>query len=208
MQSIGILGGSFNPPHIGHVSIARSALEALSLDQVMLIPAAQPPHKLLESDPGPDLRFEMCMRTAAEVEGVTASRVELDRPGPSYTVDTLEALHNAEPDAELTLLLGADMVLDLPSWREPGRVVELARIAWAARDGVDRAQVEAVVSALGGERPPQTLPMDQVDVSSTEIRKLIGRGEPIDGLVPEGVGDLIREQGIYLGGSLVGEGGA
>jgi len=112
---LGILGGTFNPPHLGHLAIARDALRELALDRVVLVPARMPPHKMVERDPGSAARLAMCRLLVAGVEGVSVCAHELERDGPSYTVDTLGAIHASDPDAELTFIVGADTAATLPS---------------------------------------------------------------------------------------------
>ena len=113
-MKIGILGGSFNPPHVGHLVIAQEAHAQLGLDKVVFMPVAAPPHKQLEDDPGPDSRFEMCRLAVAKDERFEVSRLELDRGGPSYTADTLRTIHATAPGDELTFIVGGDMAASLP----------------------------------------------------------------------------------------------
>ena len=197
MASLGLLGGSFNPPHLGHLALARAAIDTLALDRVLLVPVRIPPHKELEMEPGAELRFELCQAACEGEEGISASRVEIDRDGPSYTVDTLTAILEAEPETEITLLLGADMALSLPSWREPERIVSLARIAWAGRSGAEREAVDEVVAGLGGDRPIQRIAMDPVDISSTLVRENVAAGRSLEGLVPAAVEEIISQRRVY-----------
>lgn len=194
---VGVLGGTFNPPHAGHLACARAARVALGLDVVLLVPAAQPPHKEVASDPGAEVRFELCRAASAGEPYLQASRAELDRPGPSYTVDTLRAMHRERPDAELTLVVGGDMAADLPTWREPEVVLGLARLAVAERTGSGRALVAKRLASLAGEDQVSYLDMPPVDVSSSLVRDRVARGESIDELVPDGVARLIAERGLY-----------
>ena len=197
MASLGILGGSFNPPHNGHIALARAAIECLGLDHVLLVPCGVPPHKTLSQDPGAELRFEMCQAACEGQPGISASRVEVDREGRSYTVDTLSHVLEAEPDTDVTLLLGADMALSLPSWQDPEKIVAMARIAWAGRSGAEREAVDQVVASLGSGRPVQSIAMDRVDVSSTMIRERVSAGESIHDLVPDAVEQLIIRDHLY-----------
>ncbi|MFL5865944.1 MAG: nicotinate-nicotinamide nucleotide adenylyltransferase, partial [Thermoleophilaceae bacterium] len=114
MPRVGILGGAFNPPHIGHLICAQEATTQLELDTVEFVPTARPPHREIEQDPGPEVRLEMCELAVADDDRFNASRIELDREGPSYTSDTLRSLHDAHPDDELFLVLGADQAERLP----------------------------------------------------------------------------------------------
>jgi nicotinate-nucleotide adenylyltransferase len=135
---LGILGGSFNPPHRGHVALARHALRELGLGRVLLMPARVSPGKPVEDEPNPAYpqhRLEMCRLVAEDVEGVEACALEVERDGPSYTVDTLRALHDEHPDTELTFILGADVASTLPTWHEAAALPALARFAVALRVG-------------------------------------------------------------------------
>src|SRR6185312_6056737 len=154
--SLGILGGSFNPPHIGHVALARAALEELGLERVVLMPLHTSAHKPGGEDPGPEHRLEMCRLAVAGEPGVEASALEIERGGPSYTADTLEQIHADDPEAELTFIVGADTALTLPGWRRPEQVLGLARLAVAGRQGSDGAQVLDALEGIpmaGGALP-------------------------------------------------------
>lgn len=194
-----MLGGTFDPPHVGHVALARQALRELGLDRVLLMPAHTPPHKPPEPGrPSPQARLAMCRLAAAEQEGIEASEMEVVRGGPSYTVDTLEAIHDDLPDALLTLILGADMATTLPSWRRPQRIVQLATIAVAQRDGAGEEQVTRAIEPLR-PRPEgvRFLSMRPVAVSSSAVRERVGRGLPIDGLLAPAVADYVAEHRLY-----------
>lgn len=197
--SLGVLGGTFDPPHVGHLALARQALAQLSLDEVLLMPAHTPPHKGPEPQrPSPQVRLQMCRLAAAEVEGVRASALEVERGGPSYTVDTLERLHEDFPEALLTLILGADMALTLPAWRSPRRIVQLARIAVAHRSGTGEAQVIAAIESLGaGSHGVRFLQMPAIAVSSSQVRGRVAAGKPIHGLLPPPVAAYVAEHRLY-----------
>ncbi|MHB1810449.1 MAG: nicotinate-nicotinamide nucleotide adenylyltransferase, partial [Solirubrobacteraceae bacterium] len=121
---VGVLGGTFNPPHEGHLALALHALHALDLDEVLLVPSHTPPHKpALDGSADPRQRLAMCALAVEGRGGVSVSELEVRRGGPSYTVDTLSEAHDANPDAELTLIMGADVALTLPSWRHPGALL-------------------------------------------------------------------------------------
>ncbi len=203
MARVGLLGGTFNPPHNGHLLCAQSAAIAMSLDEVRLIPAAVPPHKAVPEDPGVEVRLELCRLAVAADPLLSVSRLEADRPGPSYTADTLRALHDAEPEHELTFIVGADMALSLKAWREPEAVLSLARLAVAEREGVARAEILQALDGLPGV--PERVgffDMPRFDVSSTMIRNRAGAGVPIRHLVPDGVAEYVESRGLYR----VGEG--
>lgn len=197
---LGILGGTFNPPHVGHLRLARAALAELDLERVLLVPARAAPHKAQEDDPGTEHRLRMCQLVAAAEPRVEVSRIELDRPGPSYTVDTLRSIHATSPEAELTLIVGADMAQTLPSWREPGEILRLARLAIAGRDGGSRDAVHGAMRSIGGEPRAVFLDMPPLDVSSSQVRARVAAGEPCEDLVGAQVAAYIAEQGLYRTG--------
>ena len=146
---IGILGGTFNPPHLGHLVAAQEAYRELDLDQVMLIPAGIPPHKPVDDEPGPEHRLELCRLAVGDDERFAVSDLELRRDGPSFTVDTLDVLRTQSPSDDLFLILGGDIAAGLPKWHEPERVLELATVAIAERRGTAKAAVQALGSAQG-----------------------------------------------------------
>jgi nicotinate-nucleotide adenylyltransferase len=173
------------------------ARRELALDDVALVPARVPPHKPIESDPGPEHRLAMCRLLVAGCEGLTVCALEVERDGPSYTVDTLRSIHASHPQAELTLILGADIAGTLPSWREPQELVELASLAIAARPGSDR---HAVVDSLGALSPQARvcfLQAPALEVSSSQARERSLAGEPVQELVGEAVAGYIAEHGLY-----------
>jgi nicotinate-nucleotide adenylyltransferase len=196
---IGILGGTFNPPHLGHLVCAQEAYLQLELDRVILIPARIPPHKPVEDEPGPEHRLELCRCAALGDERLTVSELEIARPGPSFTVDTLEQLNSETPSSELVLIVGGDVAAGLPQWRDPERVLSLATLAVAKRRGTARARVEqALVAVRGGERA-EFFPMPRIGVSSTMIRRRVRLGQPITYFVPDAVAAYIDSHGLYRG---------
>jgi len=196
---LGILGGSFNPPHVGHLLLAQEAHAQLGLDKVVLMPVAAPPHKQLEDDPGADARFELCRVAVAKDERLEVSRLELDRGGPSFTADTLREIHATAPGDELTFVVGGDMAASLPSWREPETVLELATLAVAEREELRRRDVVERVAGLRGADRLRFFAFPRVDVSSSAIRRRVREGQPIRYWVPDEVARLIGARGYYLG---------
>ena len=186
----------FNPPHIGHMVCAQEAWWQLELDEVLLMPVGEAPHRTIPHDPGAEERYELCRAAAGDVEWLSVSRAEIDRLGPSYTTDTLAQLHEERPEAELWFLLGADQARRLPEWHEPERVLELATLAIAERDGASVEDVEAAVARVGQARM-ERFAMPRIDVSSTEVRRRIGTGLPYRFLVPAPVADRIERVGLY-----------
>jgi len=196
---VGILGGTFNPPHLGHLICAQEAYVRLSLDRVILMPAGEPPHKPLREDPGPHHRLELCRRAVTGDERFEVSDLEVLREGPSYTVDTLSELHAREPDSELFLIVGGDVAAGLPTWREPERVLALATLAIAGRRGTSRRAVQAALAGLRGGERAEFFRMPAIGVSSTEIRDRVRSGEPLTYFVPEQVAGYIDEHRLYGG---------
>jgi len=200
LARVGILGGTFNPPHLGHLVCAGEARRAVGLDRVVLVPAAQPPHKHVGEDPGPQAREAMCVLAVAGLGGLAVSRVELERPGPSYTVDTLRVLHEQWPEDDLTFIVGGDVARSLPAWREPDQVLSLAGVAVAERSGAARDAIVASLRDLPGAERLQFFDMPRVDISSSLVRRRVAEGGPFDHLVPGGVGSYIRGHGLYGAG--------
>jgi nicotinate-nucleotide adenylyltransferase len=196
---IGILGGTFNPPHLGHLVCAQEAYLQLSLDLVMLIPARTPPHKPVEDEPGAEHRLALCRCAVDGDERFQVSELEIERPGMSYTVDTLEELNSRAPDSELYLIVGGDVAAGLPSWREPERVLALATPAVAKRRGTARQKVEQALSGLAGGGEAEYFEMPRIGISSTMIRRRVRAGEPITYLTPEPVADYIERHNLYRG---------
>ena len=194
---IGLLGGVFNPPHIGHLVLAQEALARLALDKVVWVPVGRAPHREVPQDPGPEARFTMCEHATAGDERFSLSRFEVDRDEPSYTVDTLRALRAVRPDDEPVLLLGADQAAALPRWRDPEEVLRLAELAVVARGEQTRADVRAALAPLAGGERVRFFDMPRIDVSSTLVRERAAAGLPIRYLVPDKVASFIGAQSLY-----------
>ena len=197
---LGILGGTFNPPHLGHLVCSQEAYRELQLDRVMLIPARIPPHKPVEHEPGPEHRLELCRLAVADDDRFEVSAIELGRDGPSYTVDTLKELTSKASTSELFLIVGGDIAAGLPSWREPERVLELATLAIAKRRGTSRAAVESSLHELNDGGRARFFQMPRIGVSSTMIRRRVRAGQPIRYLVPDRVAEYIEQHQLYVEG--------
>lgn len=185
---IGIFGGTFDPPHLGHLIVAGDAHAALGLDRLLFIPSAIPPHKHATIRTPAELRLAM---VRAATRGDSRFRVddsELRRSGPSYTVDTLRALRERLPRGEMFLLVGADNLRDLPTWREPDRIVRLARLAVLSRGGDEGAD---------SPFPFVAVPVTRVDISATEIRRRVAAGRSIRYLVPDAARAIVEREGLY-----------
>jgi nicotinate-nucleotide adenylyltransferase len=193
---LGLLGGTFNPPHIGHLVCATQALAQLELDRVLLVPVHSPPHKGVEADPGVEHRVELCRRAVQGEERIEVSLVEAEIPGPSYTVATLRRLHERCPGDDLTFIVGGDMALSLPAWREPEAILDLAELGVAEREGVRRADIAERLSELGADTIG-FFDMPRLDISSSLIRRMVAAGRPIRHLVPDAVASYIEQVGLY-----------
>jgi nicotinate-nucleotide adenylyltransferase len=191
---LGILGGAFNPPHIGHLVCAQEAYVQLELDRVLFVPFGDPPHRRLEQDPGPEARLEMCERAIGADDRFELSRVEVDRDGPSYTVDTLRELAGSD---ELVLILGGDQAANLRAWREPEEVLSLATVAAVARTGFSRDGIAVTLAGLRGAERMRYFDMPRIEVSSSLIRRRASAGQPIRYLVTDPVAEYIAEHGLY-----------
>jgi nicotinate-nucleotide adenylyltransferase len=193
------MGGTFNPPHLGHLICAQEAYIHLRLDRVMLIPASIPPHKPVEEEPGPEHRLELCRLAVEADERFEVSDIEVKREGPSYTVDTLEELTSRVPDSDLFLILGGDIAAGLRDWHEPERVLRLATLAVADRKGTPRESIDEALAELDGGDRAEFFPMPTIEISSTAIRERARAGQPIKYMVPDAVSGYIREHGLYGG---------
>lgn len=191
VKRIGIFGGTFDPIHNAHCDIARVALETAQLDKVLFVVSARPPHKGEGSMATPEERYAMVQAAVAGQPGFEATRIELDRSGPSYTVDTLRTLHAEYPTAELYLIIGFDSLLDLPKWKEAETILTYAQLLVVPRPHLD----SSIPPDMEGHYA--LLPFQETTLSSTEVRDCIIAGEPIGHLVPSSVETLIRERGIY-----------
>ena len=187
----GILGGSFDPPHIGHVAMARAARETLLLDKVLLMPAPRPPHKSVSALSDWDHRLAMTELAARDLDGVEVSLNERDIPGESFTVELLRR-YRSDHDDDLYFIMGADSLRDLPGWREPESILELATLVVFPRKGIEpRLDVGGDASIVVFESPV-------IDVSSSEIRRKRRRGESVRSMVPDGVLGYIEQHSLYI----------
>jgi nicotinate-nucleotide adenylyltransferase len=194
---VGILGGGFNPPHLGHLILAQEALGQLGLDRVLLMPYGEPSHRVLEDDPGADVRLRLCELAVGDDERFAVSRVEVDRGGPVYTVETLRELSESSPEDSLVLLLGGDQAASLRSWRSPEEVLSLAVVAVAERDEWRRAEIVERLGPLCSEDRLRFFDMPRIDISSSMIRLRARAGRPIRYLVPDKVADHVAAQSLY-----------
>jgi len=177
--------------------LAQEAVSQLGLECVLLMPTGAAPHKRIDPEPGAQVRLEMARAAAVDDELLEASELEVRRDGPSYTVNTLAELRDLRPDDELFFLMGADVAAHLEEWREPERVLELARLGIAGRPGTVLDEVEAALERLGASERAEVVRMPEIGVSSTRIRRRVAQGRPIRYLVPDRVAAMIAERGLY-----------
>jgi len=208
---IGIMGGTFDPIHFGHLRAAEQARLCFDLDKVVFVTSARPPHKAAgftsqrlaqAGKPGgpiahAEARHEMVALAVASNPHFEASRIELDRPGPSYTVDTIAALRETLPaDTQPFFITGADAVLEILTWKDPHHLVQQCELIAVARPGYDLSKLQ---SSLDGEllKHVHPLEVEGVDISSTEVRRRVRQGLPINHLTPTSVADYILGRGLY-----------
>lgn len=197
-QRIGVLGGTFDPPHIGHLWLATMAADAHRLDRVLFMPASQPPHKpRREMSPVVD----RLLMTRLAIEGdrtLELSRIEMERPGPSYTVDSLVELRAIYPEVEIFLVMAADSLAEIDRWREPERILELAEWIVGPRPGAPTPDPARFGERFGAAaRRIHLLDGPALAVSSSDIRRRVAAGHAIRYLVPRPVEQLIHERGLY-----------
>lgn len=197
---LGIFGGSFDPVHYGHLLLAECCREQCRLDQVWFVPAAIPPHKQQHPLTPAKQRIEMLELAVGGQASFAVCRLEVDRGGVSYTVDTLESLHEDDPSRELFLLLGADALTDLPTWNDPQRICRLATLAVARRPGQTDLAVAPLRTALGNAAETLRLvevDLPQVGLSSSDLRRRAATGASIRFRTPRSVEQYIATAGLY-----------
>jgi len=190
-ERIGVLGGTFDPIHLGHLVVASEVCAALALDRVILVPALQQPFKASTGHAAPEHRLAMCRLAVEADDRLEVSDVDIARGELTYTVDTLADLVKVHPRAELFFIAGADAVSRLSEWREPARLMQLARFVGVTRRGHERPALTA---------PHLVVETPEVGVSSTEVRRRLRTGEPVRYLVPDAVATYFAQHSLYLGG--------
>jgi len=191
---IGLFGGTFDPPHRGHIAVAADVADALDLDQVLWIPAGQPPHKSSLSTAPLELRLEMAHAAIGADSRFKLSRIEAERMGTSYTVETAFALKYSCPEAKLFLIIGIDQFRQLHLWRDPERLLSLIELVVMDRDGQQGA--EHVPNVQGAENA-HFVPVRKIDISSTDVRVAVNHGQNVSALIPEAVEEIILREGLY-----------
>jgi nicotinate-nucleotide adenylyltransferase len=190
---IGLLGGTFDPPHNGHVALARGGIEHFGLDRLLVAPTGRTPGKAVASDP--EIRLQLAGAAFADVEGAEVSRIDVDRPQPAYSFETVRWVRDRW--GEPLFLVGADRFADFLTWERPNEVLRVARLGVATRPGFDVAELAEVLDAVEQPERVEFFEIPPVPVSSSEIRRRVAAREPIDGLVPPAVERLIGELGLY-----------
>ena len=199
-RRIGVFGGTFDPPHIGHLALAEGARDELGLARVLFVPAADPPHKRARNKSAFTHRLEMTRLATQGHRTFAVSDVEARRPGPSYTVETLRELRRRHPAAELWLLLGEDSLRDLETWKAPGEIVTLAHLAVATRAPAAGAEAPAR-SLSAAARRVKWLAVPVLEVSSSDLRTRARRGASLRVLVPDAVIAYARRHRLYRRGA-------
>lgn len=194
-RRLGVMGGTFDPIHYGHLVTAEEALVQFSLDEVIFVPTGQPWMKEGRDVSPPEDRYLMTVIATASNPRFRVSRIEIDREGPTYTVDTLLALSAESPDAELYFITGADAILEIFEWKDPEEVLSHAHFIAATRPGYDLARFDATASTRHPNVSVMNIPA--LAISSTDVRERVRAGRPIRYLVPEGVKSYIEKAGLY-----------
>jgi nicotinate-nucleotide adenylyltransferase len=198
---VGLFGGTFDPVHYGHLLLAESCREQCRLDRVVFVPAGKPPHKRdRELTPG-DARVEMLQLALSGCEAFEVSRFEVDRAEVSYTIQTLRRFHQQSPEAELSLLVGADMLHDLPQWREAEAICGMAVVVAVERGGVRPPEFGVLDPVASAERialfQSRRVVMPALDLSSSDLRRRAAEGQSLRFLTPRAVEEYIRAHGLY-----------
>ncbi len=195
---LGVLGGTFDPPHYAHLILAEHARDQLDLEQVLWVPAADPPHKRGEVAASVEHRLAMLRLALADAPGFRLSLVDVERPGPHYTADMLDLLQRMHPEVELFFLIGSDSLMYLPGWSRPHEVIRLARLAVMARPGFspDLDRLEAALPGL--RKRMEIVRVPQIDIAAHDIRARVAAGRSIRYLLPQAVELYIKEHGLYL----------
>ncbi len=198
-MKIGVLGGTFDPVHRGHIMIAEEAKDALSLSEVLMVPAGQPMFKANERITSAEHRLAMLRLAVAGRPHMKVSTVEIERPGPSYTVDTVAELKGQLGDGDdIYFIIGWDSLEQFHEWREPARILSMCCLAAVPRPGWPRPDTQALEARVPGISGRVVfLDKPQVDISASDIRDLAAKGESIDRLVPGPVADYIKENKLY-----------
>jgi nicotinate-nucleotide adenylyltransferase len=196
---VGVFGGTFDPVHLGHLILAEQCREQAVLDKVLFVPAARPPHKLEGVITSFDHRAEMLSFAIAGHPQFRVDDLEKNRPGPSYTVETLEELRRRQPDDQFFLVIGSDTLCELATWRQPERIVQLAALLVVNRPGWPPPSADQIRETLGADKPVQmqTIEAPLIDIASRDIRSRVAERRTIRYLVPRAVEEYIKDKHLY-----------
>lgn len=195
---LGVFGSSFNPPTLGHQVLLAEAGWQLRLDRIIVVPTGDAWHKDATEAPSPPVRLKLAEAAFAGQDGIEVSETEVRREGPSYTCETLQEIHSANPDSQILFLAGADAALGIGNWHQKDRVLELAGFAVAPRPGVDLEDVARAFREIGGGDRLEFFEMPRVEISSTLVRERIATGRPWHHLVPTEVSEMIDNEDLYV----------
>jgi nicotinate-nucleotide adenylyltransferase len=193
---LGLFGGTFDPIHLGHLILAEQCREACKLDRVWFVVAGAPPHKRNDRTAVAH-RLEMARIAIAGQASFAVSEIEATRPGPHYSVETLEAVRRDQPDDDLFFLIGADSLADLPTWREPARIAQLATIVVVNRPGLEEIDAANLPDFGPGARPLSSVTIPPIGIASTDLRRRLAERRSIRYMVPRGVEAYIEVEGLY-----------
>lgn len=199
-RRIGLMGGTFNPIHIGHLVTAEEAFYQFKLDEIIFIPSGQPPHKIDHDIAPAEDRYLMTVIATASNPHFTVSRIEIDRVGPSYTVDTLREMKNIYgEETELFFITGADAVIEILTWKDPEIIADLCEFIAASRPGYSFRKFEELKLTQNKKLPKvHFMEIPALAISSTDIRRRIREGRPVKYLLPEGVAQYLAKRGLYI----------
>lgn len=203
LKRIGVMGGTFDPIHYGHLVTAEEAREQFALDMVIFMPSGHPPHKEDRQNLDAESRYLMTVIATASHPAFRVSRMEIDRPGPSYTIDTVRELHRVYgKNTSVFFITGADAVLEILTWKEPENVLAECTLIAATRPGYDLSRLEEFLPGTAGDAAPggprvQVMEIPALAISSTDIRRRVSEGRSIRYLVPEEVREFIEKNGFY-----------
>jgi nicotinate-nucleotide adenylyltransferase len=194
---LGIFGGTFDPPHLGHLILAENARDQLQLDRVLWVVAGQSPLKQDRSLTPAPIRVALVQATIAGNPAFALSRVDLDRPAPHFTIDTLKLLGADFPSAELYFLMGEDSLRDLPRWKDPVEIIRLARLVVSQRPGaeMDLSEIESAVPGVSTRVCWLNAP--QLEIASSDIQQRVREGRTVRYMLPQAVEEIVRQEGLY-----------
>ena len=201
-MKLGLFGGTFDPIHLGHLILAEQCREACKLDKVWFVVAGEPPHKRGDRTAASH-RLEMVRIAIAGHPSLEVSEIETNRPGPHYSVETLEAIHAERPDDDLHFIIGADSLVDLPIWREPERIARLATIVVVNRPGIDAADTSQIPNLGPDARPFRFVTIPQIGIASSDLRRRMAEGRSVRYMIPRGVEAYLDAHKLYRSGNTV-----